>query len=782
MKHGYGLTRSLRGVVFGAALGVVCVGALVFAGVGLALNPERHYELVTPPYKAGFGARTIAAVATDGESVGFFSLGAFAGTPSAPTTLGYVAKRGSSGWSTTPLLPPASLMSQVQGVDVSPSLGTVFALGSPGPAWQNSLPVADLLLRSTAAPDSASEWEQAGQLQAAEPSSELSGMEEVDADPTFCHVLLRNGTRPLLAGAGPPQYQLYEYDRGCGGGPASVKFVGLDNQGRLLTQECAVELGVGGYGANGRQRFNALSADGSEVFFTVCLKKEETHQLFVRVGGVRTLEVSKPVGGGCAEVPCAGALARGSAEFAGASEDGSRVYFTAPLNAGQEPLVAGDGDASNNLYLARIGCPGGGEGCSPGERVVNALSEVSHDPNGEPAEVRGVVRVAPDGERVYFVAGGDLLTGAQRQTLQREGRPLPQTGADNLYVYDDTGSSSMVTFIGDLCSGHLLSGSVEDIHCPDPNTATGSDTPLWDTAASGAQRSTYSEAQTAGVDGRFLVFATYAQLTADDTDNARDVYRYDAQTGKLVRISGGESGYGADGNCNDGSEPSSIREVDGLQEPVEGTETICDATITPGNASRELDESDRVVEQHEMETRAVSEDGSRIVFFSKAALSPAAGNGLSNVYEWHEGGGVSLVSSGSGEAPVEQAVISPDGRNIFFDTTQSLVAEDTDGAPDIYDARLGASVAENSDAQLRPCEGDACQGPLTNPAPLLVPGSTLQTPGENVLPTVAVSTPRSHRAKPKVCRRGRRRNKRGSCVRRVAGRSVRSGSRKGRHS
>jgi hypothetical protein len=581
---------------------------------------------------------------------------------------------------------------------------------------------------------------------------------------------------------------IYEYDRGCDGEPASLKFVGVDNQGRSLPQECAIDLGVDEYAVNGVQRFNALSVDGSEVFFTICLSHEGTqpHQLFVRVGGVRTLEVSKSLGEGCAEVPCAGALGRGSAEFAGASEDGSRVYFTAPLNAGQEPLVPGDGDASNNLYLARIGCPGGGVGCAPGERVVNALSEVSHDPNGEPAEVRGVVRVAPDGERVYFAAGGDLLTAAQRQTLQREGRPLPQMGADNLYVYDDTGSPGTVAFIGDLCSGHLQSGSTEDIHCPDPNTATGSDTPLWDTnATTGAQRDTSSEAQTAGVDGRFLVFASYAQLTADDTDNAKDVYRYDAQSGTLVRISGGESGYGADGNCNDGSEPSSNREVDGLQEPVEGTEAICDATITPGNASRELGTGASVVAQHEMGTRAVSEDGSRIVFFSKAALSPAAGNGLSNVYEWHEGGGVSLVSSGSGEFPIEDAVISPDGRNIFFDTTQSLVAQDTDGAPDIYDARLGAGLAENVSAQLRPCEGDACQGPLTNPAPLLVPGSTLQAPGENVPPTVVPSTPRStlpgHRLKPKACGRGRRRNKRGSCVRRAA-RSVRSGSRKGRHS
>ena len=41
-----------------------------------------------------------------------------------------------------------------------------------------------------------------------------------------------------------------------------------------------------------------------------------------------------------------------AAEFVGASEDGSRVFFTTA-----QPLVPGDTDTSNNLYMARIGCP-----------------------------------------------------------------------------------------------------------------------------------------------------------------------------------------------------------------------------------------------------------------------------------------------------------------------------------------------------------------------------------------------------------------------------------------
>ena len=39
-------------------------------------------------------------------------------------------------------------------------------------------------------------------------------------------------------------------------------------------------------------------------------------------------------------------------------------------------------------------------------------------------------------------------------------------------------------------------------------------------------------------------------------------------------------------------------------------------------------------------------------------------------------------------------------------------------------------------AERQPCEGDGCQGPLTNPAPLLVPGSVSQAPGDDFPPPV----------------------------------------------
>jgi hypothetical protein len=135
-----------------------------------------------------------------------------------------------------------------------------------------------------------------------------------------------------------------------------------------------------------------------------------------------------------------------------------------------------------------------------------------------------------------------------------------------------------------------------------------------------------------------------------------------------------------------------------------------------------------------MGSRAISEDGSRIVFITQQPLSAAATRGTANVYEWHEGAGegsVSMISSGSGES-IKNAVISSSGRDIFFITSQQLASQDTDEAPDMYDARIGGGFPVPAVAP-EPCEGDACYGALTNPAPLLVPGSAAQEPVGNVV-------------------------------------------------
>ena len=50
-------------------------------------------------------------------------------------------------------------------------------------------------------------------------------------------------------------------------------------------------------------------------------------------------------------------MTRASADFSGASEDGSTVYFTTAAQ-----LTATDKDTGKDLYMATIGCPWLGRG------------------------------------------------------------------------------------------------------------------------------------------------------------------------------------------------------------------------------------------------------------------------------------------------------------------------------------------------------------------------------------------------------------------------------------
>jgi hypothetical protein len=719
------LERSNIGArVCALALFVVLAVTAFTAAPAFALPEGRVYEMVSPPYKGGYDVREIDAVSQDGERVAFFSLGVFAGTPGNSTIAGYLASRGASGWATTSLVPPSALLTEVPFHDFSPTLESSLASGFPGP--NNGASVLEgteeaFLLHSTNTPDLPANWELAGVAKALDEKN-FEPVVYAGASTDFCHILFEDGIPfvPAAGVGGGNRGELYDLTRGCGGGEPSLRLVGVNNKPEetMINPACAAELGSGGadYSTGATNTFHAVAADGGEIFFTTCVGASASpHQLFVRLSGSRTLEVSRPLDlGGCSaggisgEVPCEGAASRPSASFAGANETGTAVFFTTSA-----PLLSGDKDETNNLYMATIGCPGGGSECEVSQREVTGLVRVSQDPvAGEAAEVQGPVRVAPDGSRAYFVARGVLSTGANA-----EGRS-PAKGADNLYMYDR--NSGTTEFVAALCSDAVRSGTVEDLQCPanlTPVILGRNDTGLW--------RVQNPEAQTAGPDGRYLVFSSYGQLATTDTDTARDVYRYDAVTGTLVRVSVGEAGYDANGN-----------------------NSAFDAGIAPGALSGPL------FEQYEMAQRAVSEDGSRIVFTTAEPLSPAASNGLLNAYEWHEGI-VSLVSTGSDEQAVSHAVISPSGKDLFFITVQGLVPQDTDGSADIYDARLGGGFPP-APAPRQPCSGDACQGALTNPAPLLVPGSVSQSPGENFPPPQTTAPTSKAKARKKAKRKQKR--------------------------
>lgn len=109
-----------------------------------------------------------------------------------------------------------------------------------------------------------------------------------------------------------------------------------------------------------------------------------------------------------------------------------------------------------------------------------------------------------------------------------------------------------------------------------------------------------------------------------------------------------------------------------------------------------------------IEPRYMSADGSRVMFESVDALAEGDTNGRRDVYVWADGE-ARLVSSGRSDFNSFAVEISPSGDDIFFTTTERLVASDTDDARDVYTARVGGGLPDPP----RPtpgCLGDACQG------------------------------------------------------------------------
>ncbi len=215
-----------------------------------------------------------------------------------------------------------------------------------------------------------------------------------------------------------------------------------------------------------------------------------------------------------------------------------------------------------------------------------------------------------------------------------------------------------------------------------------------------------------------------------------------------MRVSNGENGFDSDGNTN-GFDAS-----------------IAAVGINPD------DDADQALE---LILRSVSDDGSRIVFSTARPLSERAVNGVSDVYEWYAGeggeGAVSLISGGTSPGPDENQTISPSGRDLFFETAEGLVPSDTDGLLDVYDARIGGGFPSVA-ATLQACSGDACQGPLTNPAPLLVPGSASQAAGGNFPEPVVKSVKKKVKLKAKLKKKRKKSKKKGK-----VGKGVSSGKR-----
>jgi hypothetical protein len=703
----------------------------------------RAYEMATPMFKDGTQLQ-LKAIAEDGSSALVETLGTFAALRNNTSLAGgyYELSRSPSGWTTEAIDPPSSLLPVQAWVAASPELTSTLWLGrtTSEPIAAENLYVLEqpggtpVEIGSLIPPDA----------RTGPPSGEFdvflwsSYASYADASDDLSHVLFRltEGKAHGISWPGDESTGLSSLYAYSGVGQARPELVGINDDGHQIST-CATWLGSDG----SRDIYNALSADGATVFFTTERRGEcpgssgpEVSELYARVDGRETVPISEPSAVQCAACITPGTVAegRGGAEFTGASQDGSKVFFL----TSQELLP---GAVGMNLYEYDFDAP-----------VGSQVSLVSS--GASPAEVQGVVRVSEDGSRVYFVAHGRLGEGprggqhgpclaelapgelleeekaeaeeAKSEVVTTGARCRPVVGRDNLYVAE----AGHVSFIATLSNG---------------------DRSDWGTNDSRPVQTTR--------DGRFLIFLSTEHLTAGDTASVGQLFEYDAVTGELVRVSRGREGYIPEAKLStDRNEPRiSIQSFS--------------KTTTPTEANK----------------LAVSEDGATVVFTDEGALTveaeKAATANVESAYEYHSsvasGGSISAGSVYllSGESTVPGGGVDgmdASAQDVLFETAASLVPQDTDTGYDIYDARVeGGFPAPDPPAG---CVASACETPLVV-APVVGPGGSESvsgmTPAVASVPVVGVGRPgvavltrkeRLARAL-KACTRVRRKRRRVAC-------------------
>ncbi len=176
-----------------------------------------------------------------------------------------------------------------------------------------------------------------------------------------------------------------------------------------------------------------------------------------------------------------------------ASADGSKVFFTSNADL-TDDANTGPEDNAPNLYEYELSSEPG----KPGR-----LTDLSVDKAGDGAAVLGVAQVSEDGSYVYFVAEGDLATGAT-------------AGAPNLYLSHDGGAPTFIV------------------------TLSTSDREDWSGIGAALQAGPAINDAVVSPGGGRLAFMSTRSLTGYDNRDAvtgepdDEIFMYDAATGALV--------------------------------------------------------------------------------------------------------------------------------------------------------------------------------------------------------------------------------------------------------
>jgi hypothetical protein len=635
-----------------------------FSPVVPGLPDNRAYELVTPPNKAG-GSDMFAKPETNGEfsngDVGYPTVAgdgfllqtkaAFGPFPGSEQSA-YAFSRTASGWGYTSLASPSlGLQSIGEGTLFAPEdLSRVAVNDNVGAEGGEGGSRLTSLVGPPGGPYTTLHVDAPFHLSTETHPALTTNF--VGSSHDLSHLVLESNDHTLCPGAEAQEHGEVLCESTGGG----LKLVNVNSEGHLLSR-CGATLGEGIHG----QAHNAVSADGSRIFFTApdpgraappsgpgCWNGATEHapQLYLRTAG-QTFELSEP------EPGVTDPTGQHHSQYVGASEDGSRVFFVT------ETELTKDDEGIHDLELYEWEAEGTG-GCA---QAKGCLIRVSRGESGETAAgVYAVPAVSADGSAVYFSADGVLAHGAQPGHCSTD-----RTSTCNLYRYDT--ATNAITYIATVNAIDLGDQSYTSIGVNSRSNSYTTPGGRYALFASSRALTGYSTARASSSDCRGL-----PDTQGESNGHCDELYRYDSATAGLTCVS-----------CNPSGAP-----------PV--SNALFDRSVFESPAGP---------------PRAMSNDGSYVFFDSADALVPQDTNGTLDVYQWHEGR-ISLISSGHDSAPSFFLGASSDGSNVFFGTHARLVSQDTDSNGDIYDARIGGGFPPPPSTEGL-CEGDACAPSI--PAP-----------------------------------------------------------------
>lgn len=391
-------------------------------------------------------------------------------------------------------------------------------------------------------------------------------------------------------------------------------------------------------------------------------------------GSYRVLTPTLPANGRFFEAPNVSLPFAGEGPaYAGSSLDLSHVLFEVNNILTLDAVEGADGEQENNLYDSIDGQL----------HLVNVLPSGQTEDNATFGSLGNFSHAISDaGNRIFWT---DLHNGS---LYVRENDSQPQSPIEGTHC----------TVSSDACTVQV-------------------------DASQGAGNSGGGHFWTASANGSKVFFTDESRLTADSTATAGmpDLYEYNVETGGMVDLTVAGTGAG---------EQAAVEGVVGASEDGGYVYFIASGSLAPGaiegqpnlylrhdGVTKFLTLDDDIPSGIKRRTSEVAPDGHSVVFQSALSLTGYDKKGMTEVYvyETEDGGHLFCAScSPSGEPPLPGSYlpvsdgnlhadqwVSEDGTRVFFNSTQSLVAEDTNGQQDVYEwERDGAGSCQGAEGCL----------------------------------------------------------------------------------